>query len=68
MRIASFYADRASFLVGLGHEHGIVCRNEAISDTRVAVGMVRNATKADFHFDRRKVLFPFSECRNRIFL
>jgi hypothetical protein len=37
-------------------------------DTRVALGMVRNATEADFHFVPRKVRFPFSECRNSFFL
>jgi hypothetical protein len=45
----------------------LVCRNEAISDTRVAVRMASIATEADFRFDRRKVLFPFLECRNRVF-
>jgi hypothetical protein len=30
------------------HNHGIVCQNKAISDTRVALGMARNATEAVF--------------------
>jgi hypothetical protein len=29
--------------------------------------MARNATKTNFRFVPRKVLFPFSECQNRIF-
>jgi hypothetical protein len=33
----------------------------------VSLGMQRNATEADFHFVPQKVLFPFSECRNRVF-
>jgi hypothetical protein len=62
----------SSFHVGLKSDGVIlcdlVCQNEAISDMRVAVGMARIATKADFRFDHRKVLFPFLECRNRVFL
>jgi hypothetical protein len=34
----------------------------------VALGMARNAMEADFRFVARKVLFPFSEYRNRVFL
>jgi hypothetical protein len=33
----------------------------------MAFGMARNTMEADFHFVSRKVLFPFSECRNRVF-
>jgi hypothetical protein len=33
----------------------------------VAIGMARIATEADFRFDQREVLFPFSECQNRVF-
>jgi hypothetical protein len=62
----------ASFHVGLKSDGiilcDLVCQNEAISDTRMAVGMASIATEADFRFDQRKVLFPFSECRNRVFL
>jgi hypothetical protein len=47
--------------LGLALERGLVSRNEAISDTRVALGMVRNATEADFCCVPRKVRFPFSE-------
>jgi hypothetical protein len=36
-------------------------------DTRVALGMARNATEADFRFVPQKVLFPFSECQNLVF-
>jgi hypothetical protein len=50
-----------------GLDHGIVCRNEAISDTRVALGMARNAKEADFCFVTWKVFFPFLECRNWVF-
>jgi hypothetical protein len=34
---------------------------------RVALGMARNATEADFRFVPRKVLFPFSESQNQVF-
>jgi hypothetical protein len=33
----------------------------------VALGMERNATKANLHFVPRKVFFPFLECRNHFF-
>jgi hypothetical protein len=33
-----------------GPDHGVVCRNEAISDTHVDLGMASNATDADFCF------------------
>jgi hypothetical protein len=47
--------------------HGIVCRNEATLDTRVAIGMARNATEIDFRFVSREVLFLL-ECQNQVFL
>jgi hypothetical protein len=50
----------------IGHDHGIVCRNEAISDTRMALGMARDAMEADFRFVPQKLLFPFLECQNRV--
>jgi hypothetical protein len=53
--------------MSFGPHHGIVCRNEAISDMHVDLGMARNATEADFHFVPQKVRFPFSECQNRVF-
>jgi hypothetical protein len=59
-----------SWLLGqmsFGPHHGIVYRNEAISDMYVDLGMARNATEAYFHFFPQKVHFPFSECRNRVF-
>jgi hypothetical protein len=54
--------------MSFGPDHGIVCRNEAISDMHVDLGMARNATEANFHFVPQKVRFPFSECQNRVFL
>jgi hypothetical protein len=35
---------------------------------RVALGMARNAIEADFRFAPRKVLLPFLEYRNQVFL
>jgi hypothetical protein len=49
-------------------DYGIIYQNEAISDTRMALGMARNATEANFHFVPRKVCFLFLECQNRICL
>jgi hypothetical protein len=43
--------------LGFGSDHGIVCRNKAISDTRVALEMARNAMEADFHFSHTKSAF-----------
>jgi hypothetical protein len=53
--------------MSFGPDHVIVCRNEAISDMHVDLGMARNATEANFHFVPQKVRFPFSECRNQVF-
>jgi hypothetical protein len=44
-------------------------KNSKISKIElIDIGMERNATEAHFHFVPRKVLFSFSECRNRVFI
>jgi hypothetical protein len=54
--------------LGQGPNHGIVCWNEAILDTRVSIGMARNATEAIFYVVPQKVCFPFLKYRNRNFM
>jgi hypothetical protein len=53
----------------LGHDldHGIVCQNNPISDTRVAIGTTRDTTELVSCFVPWKVCFPFLECHNRVF-
>jgi hypothetical protein len=48
--------------LGFGHDHGIVYRNEAISNTHMALGMAWNAIEADFCFVPQKLYFLFLEC------
>jgi hypothetical protein len=50
--------------LGQGPDHGIVCWNEAILDTRVSIGMARNDTEAVFYFAPWKAHFPFLEYQN----
>jgi hypothetical protein len=47
--------------LGQGPDHGIVCWNKAILDTRMSIGTARNATEAVFYFVPRKARFPFFE-------
>jgi hypothetical protein len=54
--------------LGQRPDHGIVCWNEAILDTRVSIGTVRNATEAVFYFVPRKARFPFLKYRNCNFM
>jgi hypothetical protein len=54
--------------LGQGPDHGIVCWNEAILDTRVSIGTARNATEVVFYFVPRKARFPFLKYRNRNFM
>jgi hypothetical protein len=54
--------------LGQGPDHGIVCWNEAILDTRVSIGTARNDTEAVFYFVPRKARFPFLKYRNRNFM
>jgi hypothetical protein len=55
------------FLCGLGLIGlSIVCRNKAILDMRVSLGMARNAIEDDFCFVPQKVLFSFLECQNQV--
>jgi hypothetical protein len=54
--------------LGQGPDHGIVCWNEAILDTRVSIGMARNATEVVFYFVPRKVCFPFLKYQNQNFM
>jgi hypothetical protein len=54
--------------LGQGPDHGIVCWNEAILDTRVSIGTSRNATEAVFYFVPCKVRFPFLKYQNQNFM
>jgi hypothetical protein len=54
--------------LGQGPDHGIVCWNEAILDTRVSIGTARNATEVVFYFVPRKTRFPFLKYQNRNFM
>jgi hypothetical protein len=54
--------------LGQGHNHGIVCWNEAILDTRVSIGMAMNATEVVFYFVPRKACFLFLKYQNRNFM
>jgi hypothetical protein len=56
MRIARYFMWAVIILCGSQKSDGVilcdlVCRNEAISDTRVAIGMARIAMEADFRFE-----------------
>jgi hypothetical protein len=53
----------------LGHslDHGIICQNNPISDTCVALGTMMNVTEPIFYFVPRKVYFLFLKCQNRVF-
>jgi hypothetical protein len=52
--------------LGQGPDHGIVCWNEAILDTRMSIGTARNATEAVFYFVQRKRIFHFWSTEIRI--